>query len=326
MSDSSIAVFLFDPPRSGEENMSVDAWLLEHAMQQRLPSGDYVDDFGKISSVDQLPDAPIVVRIYRWQTPTLSLGHFQSIEQLLESKDTQSHPSLRSLPWVKRRTGGGAILHDREWTYSITVPKAVELAQPRAVEIAQPRAIETDRAQGHLGGEKGASQGLYQAVHRSIAEGLRDLGLDAEFSQECTCPVQGKKDRSGGEKVGGSEEGFLCFNRRSPLDLVVGGSKILGSAQRRGIGGILQHGSLLMKASDHYPAINGIEDCDWKAGGGDPFAQGKTSAGPESWEDWLCDRIYKGILDLVSVSRVKSRLKLDAWADTIKERPLARSV
>ena len=306
--------------------MSVDAWLLEHAMQQRLPSGDYVDDFGKISSVDQLPDAPIVVRIYRWQTPTLSLGHFQSIEQLLESKDTQSHPSLRSLPWVKRRTGGGAILHDREWTYSITVPKAVEIAQPRAVGIAQPRAVGIDRSQVHLGGEKGASQGLYQAVHRSIAEGLRDLGLDAEFSQECTCPVQGKRDRSGGEKVGGSEEGFLCFNRRSPLDLVVGGSKILGSAQRRGIGGILQHGSLLMKASDHYPAIKGIEDCDGKAGGGDPFARGKTSAGPESWEDWLCDRIYKGILDLVSVSRVKSRLKLDAWADTIKERPLARSV
>jgi hypothetical protein len=81
-----------------------------------------------------------------------------------------------------------------------------------------------------------------------------------------------------------------------------------------------------MKASDHYPAIKGIEDCDGKAGGGDPFAQGKTSAWPESWEDWLCDRIYKGILDLVSVSRVKSRLKLDAWADTIKERPLARSV
>jgi hypothetical protein len=177
---------------------------------------------------------------------------------------------------------------------------------------------------------------LYQAVHRSIAEGLRDLGLDAEFSHECTCLVQGKKDRSGGEKVGGSEEGFLCFNRRSPLDLVVGGSKILGSAQRRGIGGILQHGSLLMKASDHYPAIKGIEDCDWKGGGGDPFAQGKagqveagqgkTCAGSEGWEDWLYDRIYKGILDLVSVSRVKSRLKLDAWADTIKERLLARSV
>jgi hypothetical protein len=128
----------------------------------------------------------------------------------------------------------------------------------------------------------------------------------------------------------------------------------------------MQHGSLLMKASDHYPAIKGIEDCDWKAGGGDPFAQGKAGqvetgqvetgqvetgqvetgqvetgqvetgqvetgqgkicAGSEGWEDWLCDRIYKGILDLVSVSRVKSRLKLDAWADTMKERLLARSV
>ena len=310
MGDSSVAVFLFDPPRSGEENMIIDAWLLEHAMRQRLPSGPYVDDFGKIIGVDQLPHAPIVVRIYRWSTPTLSLGHFQSIEQLSEAEDTQSHPSLRILPWVKRRTGGGAILHDREWTYSVTVPQAVKLGG----------------VDGQVGGEKGASQGLYQAVHRSIADGLRELGLNAEFSQECTCPVQGKKDRSSREKVGGSEEGFLCFNRRSPLDLVVGGSKILGSAQRRGSGGILQHGSLLMKASDHYPAIRGIEDCDWRVGGREVFDHEKKSEGGEGWEEWLCDRIYKGILDLVSVSRVKSRLKLDAWADTIKERPLVRPV
>lgn len=290
--------------------MSIDAWLLEHAMQQRLPSGPYVDDFGQIIRVDQLPHAPIVVRIYRWKTPTLSLGHFQSIEQLLDSVDTQSHPSLRILPWVKRLTGGGAILHDREWTYSVTVPQAVKLGG----------------VEGQVGGEKGASQGLYQAVHRSIADGLRGLGLQAEFSQECTCPVQGRMDRSSRQKVGGSEEGFLCFNRRSPLDLVVGGSKILGSAQRRGSGGIMQHGSLLMKASDHYPAIKGIEDCDWKIGGRESIGPGKALEGNERWEDWLCERIYQGILDLVSVTRVKSRLKLDAWADTILERPMVRPV
>lgn len=290
--------------------MSIDAWLLEHAMQQRLPSGPYVDDFGQIIRVDQLPHAPIVVRIYRWKTPTLSLGHFQSIEQLLDSVDTQSYPSLRILPWVKRRTGGGAILHDREWTYSVTVPQAVKLGG----------------VEGQVGGEKGASQGLYQAVHRSIADGLRGLGLQAEFSQECTCPVQGRMDRSSRQKVGGSEEGFLCFNRRSPLDLVVGGSKILGSAQRRGSGGIMQHGSLLMKASDHYPAIKGIEDCDWKIGGRESIGPGKSLEGYERWEDWLCERIYQGILDLVSVTRVKSRLKLDAWADTILERPMVRPV
>ena len=329
MGGSSVAVFLFDPPRTGEENMSVDAWLLEHAMRQRLPQGHYADDVGRIYSVGDLPDAPIVVRIYRWQTPTLSLGHFQSIEQLSEAKDTQSHPSLLSLPWVKRQTGGGAILHDREWTYSITVPQAVKITVPQAVKITVPQAGELRGNLGQVGGEKGASQGLYQAVHRSIARGLCELGFQAEFSQECTCPVQGKKDRVGSQelegssKAGSSGEGFLCFNRRSPLDLVVGESKILGSAQRRGSGGILQHGSLLIRASDHYPAIRGVEDCEWKVGSPDRFAQWKA---PEVWEDWLCDRLYQGILDIVSVSRVKSRLKLDAWADTMKERPLVRSV
>ena len=81
-----------------------------------------------------------------------------------------------------------------------------------------------------------------------------------------------------------------------------------------------------MKASEHYPAIKGIEDCDWRVGDREEFDHEKKSGGGEGWEEWLCDRIYKGILDLVSVSRVKSRLKLDAWADTIKERPLVRPV
>lgn len=81
-----------------------------------------------------------------------------------------------------------------------------------------------------------------------------------------------------------------------------------------------------MKASDHYPAIKGIEDCDWKIGGRESIGPGKALEGYERWEDWLCERIYQGILDLVSVTRVKSRLKLDAWADTILERPMVRPV
>ena len=81
-----------------------------------------------------------------------------------------------------------------------------------------------------------------------------------------------------------------------------------------------------MKASDHYPAIRGVEDCDWRVGGREVFDYEKKSEVGEGGEEWLCDRIYKGILDLVSVSRVKSRLKLDAWADTISERPLDRPV
>lgn len=235
MMASNTAVVLFDLPRSGDENMQVDAWLLEHAMQQRLPLGTYLSDQGQSLTAETLPASPIVVRIYRWQEPTLSLGHFQSINQLASSWDTKNVPALQKLPWVKRRTGGGAILHDCEWTYSITIP-TMNQSSPSA--------------KGHqnaLPASKGASEILYRAVHRSIAQGLQEMGVPAEFSEECTCTI--KKT----EQSSKSDEGFLCFHRRSPLDLVIGPSKILGSAQRRGHSGLLQHGSLLMKAMQPTP-------------------------------------------------------------------------
>ncbi len=98
MMASNVAVFLFDLPRSGDANMQVDARLLEHATQQRLPQGTYLSDQGKLVGNDALPAAPIVVRIYRWQEPTLSLGHFQSIDQLTTSWDTKDAPALQNYP------------------------------------------------------------------------------------------------------------------------------------------------------------------------------------------------------------------------------------
>lgn len=55
-------------------------------------------------------------------------------------------------------------------------------------------------------------------------------------------------------------EAFLCFQRRTSEDLVVHGYKVLGSAQRRGRFAILQHGSLLLRASPHAPQLPGLED------------------------------------------------------------------
>ncbi len=297
---SNIAVFLFDLPRSGDANMQVDAWLLEHASKQRLPQGTYLNDQGMLVSHDALPAAPIVVRIYRWQEPTLSLGHFQSIDQLSTSWDTKDATALKKLPWVKRRTGGGAILHDCEWTYSITIPTTNQ---------SSPTAI---GHQNTIPGSKGASEILYRAVHRSIAQGLREIGADAEFSEECTCTI--KKP----EQSSKSDEGFLCFHRRSPLDLVIGPSKILGSAQRRGHSGLLQHGSLLLKASAAYPSIWGIKDCYPEVSLQPVGKNGKDS---EAWDEWLANRIFQAILELGPASRWNSRLKPDSWQDTILDSP-----
>lgn len=56
------------------------------------------------------------------------------------------------------------------------------------------------------------------------------------------------------------DEPFLCFQRCDPHDLVLGGQKVLGSAQRRRKGAILQHGSLLLRGSPHAPHLLGLTD------------------------------------------------------------------
>jgi len=59
---------------------------------------------------------------------------------------------------------------------------------------------------------------------------------------------------------GRDEEPFLCFQRRSPGDVVLGAAKIAGSAQRRRRGAVLQHGSVILGRSPAAPELPGIED------------------------------------------------------------------
>ena len=128
------------------------------------------------------------------------------------------------LPRVTRKTGGGAIVHHHEMTYCLAV------------------------ASSSTAGKKGHSDKLYRAVHNSIVEALRDLGCNAQLSETCTC----NRDSA----IGSSP--FLCFDRRSPVDVVIDGKKIAGSAQRRTNRGLLQHGSVLMQRSEYAPHLPGV--------------------------------------------------------------------
>ena len=85
-----------------------------------------------------------VVRTYDWSIPTLSLGYFQGIAE------AEADPRWRSVPMVRRPTGGGALWHDREVTYAVVVPSD---APGRPAEPA-----------------------LYRAIHEAIADQLRALG------------------------------------------------------------------------------------------------------------------------------------------------------
>jgi lipoyl(octanoyl) transferase len=131
------------------------------------------------------------------------------------------HPSSGSCPVVRRVSGGGAIVHDVELTYAVAVPLAHALGRRR--------------------------QSLYRAVHATLLDVLGDFGIAASLYGQpktaCEAPPA-----------------FLCFQRRSPGDVVLGGVKIAGSAQRRNRSAVLQHGSLLLARSRAAPELDGLQE------------------------------------------------------------------
>lgn len=186
---------IIDPaPRTGAENMQID--------EQHLAS---------VVAGDCVP----LVRIYEWRSPTISLGYFQ------KSVPVPSHFSECSV--VRRLTGGGAILHDQEITYSIALPAGHRF---RAEPVA-----------------------AYDAVHNAIIQLLQDFSVTSELRMNSkVAPSTAAKDE------------FLCFLRADPRDVVLGPHKIVGSAQRRRKGSVLQHGSILLRKSILAPEVLGIQD------------------------------------------------------------------
>jgi lipoate-protein ligase A len=170
-----------DPPLDGPTNMARDEHLL------------YCDGL-----------RPAAIRIYAWTPPTISLGCFQRYDRLQELPD-----ELRRLAVVRRPTGGGAILHDREVTYCLVVDESIPIARQ-------------------------APAALYRLVHGVWREALSEDGAVTELAPE---HLPFPSPRSGP---------FFCFQKPGRTDVILGEHKLLGSAQRRVRGHVLQHGSLLL--------------------------------------------------------------------------------
>lgn len=172
---------------------------------------------------------PPTLRFYQWTQPTLSLGYFQSIANAESYLNELGHES--SVVIVRRSTGGGAILHDRELTYSLSLP--LESGNPGPREL------------------------VYQLMHQSIRRVLVKMGvLSIPYRV-----IGSTKTKPATIGLGtSSSEPFLCFQRRTGEDLICAGYKILGSAQRRVRGGVLQHGSLLLRTSRFARVLPGIEE------------------------------------------------------------------
>jgi lipoate-protein ligase A len=246
MNAVSVCRLLQHLPATGAWNMAVDEMLLERAAERAAPC----------------------LRVYSWNEPTLSLGYFQTYD------DRQQHAASRDCAAVRRLTGGGAIMHDNESTYSIVLPGGHPLASRR--------------------------DGLYEAMHGCLIEALSGYGVAARLC-----------DESDNKK--GSREPFLCFQRRSPGDVLLGEHKICGSAQRRRNEAVLQHGSLLWRVSQAAPELPGLADLAGRSL--------SLASLVDAWLDcvarrlgftWRCDTLDKTEVDKAQ-ALAESRYGGDLW-------------
>jgi len=167
-------------PRSGDWNMALDRVLLEAVADGEAP----------------------VLRFYSWSRPTLSFGRMQRPPQDLLRRCAES-----GVMAVRRPTGGKAILHHHEVTFSIVAPSA----------------------------GLGSIIESYRVFARAIAAGLRTLGVESTLCEPREAPRRGD---------------LLCFAAPAQCDLEIGGKKLLGSAQARHGGALLQQNSLPLRLSD----------------------------------------------------------------------------
>ncbi len=169
---------IYDSPTAGSINMAVDMAILA-----AVGTGQ----------------SPPTLRLYAWSPPCLSLGYGQRAADVAFER-------VAALGWdvVRRPTGGRAILHTDELTYSVTLPPGDDIAAGNVVES-------------------------YRRISRALVAGLVKLGVQPEADK-----------RADGIDVPGP----VCFETPSHYEITVGGRKLIGSAQVRRKEGVLQHGSL----------------------------------------------------------------------------------
>jgi lipoate-protein ligase A len=151
---------------------------------------------------------PSTLRIYSWKPKCISVGYSQEMIQ----KDG----------WdvVKRPTGGGIVFHNgAEVTYSLVT----DLNNPILPEGMIPS---------------------YKKISEAVVCGLRRIGLEAEISNQ----AQGQRPEAPRLRSGQAEgKRLLCFSYAEDYEIVVGGKKIVGSAQKRGKKALLQQGSICIE-------------------------------------------------------------------------------
>lgn len=167
-------------------NMAADEALLRTALDRARPT----------------------LRIYGWDRPSATIGYFQPAT---EGDGT-------GLPWVRRTTGGGIVVHDADQTYTVVIPAGHPLATTEMTES-------------------------YRRLNRCVARALERMGLRGELSAR---PMPRHTDL----------RTMVCFTQPTRYDVLADGRKVAGAAQRRTRDGILHQGSIrLDNAPSVYAAL-----------------------------------------------------------------------
>ena len=157
------------------------------------------------------------LRFYYWEKPTLSAGVFQKKEKIdfdfLKKNDIE---------FITRPTGGRAVLHEKELTYSFCAPSDSDLGKLSVSDS-------------------------YLEISRALSKGLIRFGIPVEVSRGKRKEIlnsEGTRLRQSSvlRVIPGSA---ACFDTVSDYEITLNGKKLVGSAQTRKKGGILQHGSIL---------------------------------------------------------------------------------
>jgi lipoate-protein ligase A len=208
-----------DGAASGALNMARDEHALQSAARDGVPR----------------------VRLYAWERLTLSVGRTQQVERQVDLAACRR----LGIPVVRRITGGRAVLHGSDLTYSLAAPLAAPLAGPLARSGAGPLAapVLATRAAPVAASAVGSGAapldaaaregilGLYRELSRVFVRFFDRLGLAPQVQ------VYTGRQRAGLASP-------VCFATPSAFEILLGGRKIVGSAQRLMPGAFLQHGSI----------------------------------------------------------------------------------
>lgn len=181
----------------------IDTWRFINTGPCRASYNMALDE--AIATVVKKGNSPPTLRLYEWDIPSVSIGYFQRMRDI-----NIDYCRERGIPIVRRPTGGRAILHDHEITYSFSVKTEDGLFSKGLLDS-------------------------YKKISRAFGLALSKIGLSPELKLI-------RETRLSSDTL--HQRNPLCFQSTSYGEIIINNRKVIGSAQKRWSDGLLQQGSI----------------------------------------------------------------------------------